>query len=568
MARTQRSRVLADDHGNVYQGAVASIVEHTTPPTSVPATGIFLDEVGGVAVTSLVTDDRGYAEFWVDTDRTLDVVVDDNGGTAFFPFEGAGFPRSFPAFRRVLGAAATQGPQGVTGPTGATGRTGPTGATASTGVDGATGPTGATGQVGATGPTGSVGPTGPQGIQGASGSTGAAGNAVTGPSGATGVTGPAGTQGPTGATGNNGTNGFDGATGPTGRTGPTGFTGDPGPTGPQGVGATGPTGATGGTGPQGIQGPSGATGNPGNTVTGPSITGATGPQGIDGHTGPTGATGSVGPSGPTGATGTNGTSGTTVTGPTGPTGSSVTGPTGPAGTGATGATGAGPNWRGDWSALTSYNLNDEVFHNGSAFIARATGVLSEPPAASPPIVTVQGPPGPLGATGPTGATGGTGTGPTGPPGPTGSDATVTGPTGPTGASGGGAGVLVGRQTDIAQQTITATTTDYPNLTLTFNIPANTTCQGVRVRAKIPMVGSATANANNALQLTDGSNTQTDRCDARSSTATRNFVTIVLDEFIAATGSVQTGVVRKVRTTGDGFTNLLGLGVAYIEVVTV
>lgn len=434
MARTQRSRVFADDEGNVYQGALASIVEHTLPPTSTPATGIFEDEVGGIAVTAILTDAQGYVEFWVETDRTLDVIVDDNGGTAFFPFQGPSFPQHFTAFRRVLGAAATQGPQGVTGATGATGGTGPTGPTSPTGATGTSGVTGPSGVVGPTGPTGATGANGIQGPQGNAGPTGAAGNTVTGPGGSTGFTGPQGGQGVQGSTGAAGTNGADGHTGATGPQGPQGFEGPTGAAATGAVGPTGPTGASGTTGPQGIQGVPGATGAVGNTVTGPpGSSGPTGAQGIDGHTGATGPTG-VGATGPTGPSGANGTSGITVTGPTGPTGPQGNpGATGPSTTGATGATGAGPNWRGPWDALTTYQVNDEVGYQGSSFISRTVNVGSAPPAVAPPIVTVAGPPGPIGATGPTGSGGPTGTGPTGPTGPTGADSSVAGPTGPAGS---------------------------------------------------------------------------------------------------------------------------------------
>lgn len=372
MARTQRSRVFADDHGNVYQGAVASVVEHTTPPTSTPATGIYLAEVGGTAITALVTDDRGYCEFWVTADRTLDVIIDDNGGTAYWPSEGPSFPRHFPSFRRTLGAAATQGPQGITGTTGPTGRTGPTGATSPTGVDGATGPSGATGQVGPTSPTGPTGQTGSQGIQGGSGATGPAGNTVTGPSGATGATGPAGPQGQTGATGTAGTNGLNGATGATGGTGPTGFTGGPGPTGATGVGATGPTGATGDTGPQGIRGTTGTTGPVGNTVTGP--------------------------------------------------------------TGAAGTTGSSAVWRGQYDPATYYDYGDIVEYNGSTFRVTTPGSGVAPVTPTPDTTVTTGPAGPTGAAGSSGATGAQGvTGPTGPgAGATG----ATGPTGSAGSGAG------------------------------------------------------------------------------------------------------------------------------------
>ena len=360
--------------------------------------------------------------------------------------------------------------------------------------------TGSTGPVGPRGATGATGPAGPQGPQG-----------VTGPAGATGLTGLTGL---TGATGSTGLTGLTGSTGPAGPTGLTGATGSQGPTGATGAvgiqfqgvwtnittyllndvvtlggstwlsvtnvnlghnptndsganwtvlavaGATGATGLTGSAGPtgttgaQGVQGPIGLTGATGST--GP--TGATGATGLQGLTGLTGATGSAGPTGATGIQGVQGLAGST-------------GPMGP--TGAVGAVGMA--FKGVWTNVTTYVVNDTVTLGGSTWlsvtnsnlgnnptadsgtnwtvlaVAGATGATGLTGSAGPTGTTgaqgVQGPIGLTGATGsagPTGATGAQGiqgltgltgaAGATGPAGPTG----LTGPTGsqgPTGATG-------------------------------------------------------------------------------------------------------------------------------------
>ena len=207
-------------------------------------------------------------------------------------------------------------------------------------------------------------------------------------------------------------------------------------------GGAGPTGPTGPTGTNGSAGATGATGG----------TGATGPVGSTGSTGSTGATGTAGPTGATGTAGSNGAAG--ATGPTGPTGG--TGPTGPTGstgsTGATGSTGtAGQSftWRGTWSTLTTYALDDVVeASDGSTYISVQNANIAHDPTLDLTHVwwddfAVHGDVGPTGPTGPTGATGATGTagsngsngsaGATGATGATGTGAT--GPTGPTGGTG-------------------------------------------------------------------------------------------------------------------------------------
>jgi Collagen triple helix repeat (20 copies) len=114
-----------------------------------------------------------------------------------------------------------------------------------------------------------------------------------------------------------------------------------------------------------------------------------------------------------------------------------TGPTGPQGpAGAQGAQGpGGPQgpkgmvWRGPWSALTAYLVDDTVQHQGSAYIAVLGSTGQAPPGASWDLVSQVGATGPQGPSGAQGATG-----PQGPAGPTG-DTGSQGPQGPQGLAG-------------------------------------------------------------------------------------------------------------------------------------
>jgi hypothetical protein len=119
--------------------------------------------------------------------------------------------------------------------------------------------------------------------------------------------------------------------------------------------------------------------------------GPPGPEGPEGPRGPKGDTGDTGPAGPSGADGADGADGVPgVPGPTGATGpagaagaAGATGATGPAGaTGATGTAGAigpaGLTWRGTWSGLTAYAVNDAVLYNGSSYRRLLAGTTSAP----------------------------------------------------------------------------------------------------------------------------------------------------------------------------------------------
>ncbi|HEY3289933.1 MAG TPA: hypothetical protein VGK87_07395, partial [Anaerolineae bacterium] len=108
-------------------------------------------------------------------------------------------------------------------------------------------------------------------------------------------------------------------------------------------------------------------------------TGATGPAGSPG-----GVTGATGPAGPAGATGPIGSSG-------------VTGATGP----------AGMVWKGAWSGLATYVLNDTVSSGGNTYICILGHINQTPPNGTYWSLMAQI--GNNGATGPIGATGATGT---------------------------------------------------------------------------------------------------------------------------------------------------------------
>jgi hypothetical protein len=276
---------------------------------------------------------------------------------------------------------------------------------AATGNPGPAGPQGPEGDVGPVGATGAAGPQGPQGVRGltfkGAWSSGAnyvtddtvrfngtswlakrANNNVSPTEGADwtvlaqkGDTGAAGAPGPAGVAGSAGPIGPAGATGPQGLKGDTGLTGAQGP-----QGMAGPKGDTGATGPQGL----------------PGVAGPIGPQGLQGLTGATGATGATGPAGPEGL-----------------------------------------KWRGAWSALTAYGIDDAVTHNGSAWMAKLASTGSTPVEGGEnwDLLAMKGDTGatgPQGLQGPQGLTGATG--PTGPQGPAGSPGAA-GPVGPQGPQG-------------------------------------------------------------------------------------------------------------------------------------
>ena len=114
-------------------------------------------------------------------------------------------------------------------------------------------------------------------------------------------------------------------------------------------------------------------------------------------------------------------------GPQGPVG--ATGPEGPQGPGGP----PGFTWRGPWEAGESYNANDAVSYNGSAWIAlQPSSDVTPAEGTDWTLLAQQGDTGPTGATGTTGATGPQG--PQGLPGAAGATGT-TGPQGPQGPEG-------------------------------------------------------------------------------------------------------------------------------------
>lgn len=90
----------------------------------------------------------------------------------------------------------------------------------------------------------------------------------------------------------------------------------------------------------------------------------------------------------------------------------------------------GLNWKGAWSAVTTYGIDDAVSYNGSSWIAKLANTNVTPVEGA--VWTIVAEKGDTGATGSTGATGPQG--PVGPTGATGSDGPM-GPAGPTGATG-------------------------------------------------------------------------------------------------------------------------------------
>ncbi|HLP86232.1 MAG TPA: tail fiber domain-containing protein, partial [Phycisphaerales bacterium] len=185
------------------------------------------------------------------------------------------------------------------------------------------------------------------------------------------------------------------------------------------IGLTGPAGAPGATGPEGPAGPQGPIG-----LTGPA--GAPGATGPEGPAGPQGLQGPVGQTGPAGAPGAQG-----AQGPAGPQGAK------------------GVQWEGTWTNAASYDIDDAVFFNGSAYIAIAANTNATPdvsPASWSLLAQqgaqgaqgLQGIQGPVGNTGPQGIQGPIGLtgaqGPQGPAGPQGPQGEV-GPQGPIGLTG-------------------------------------------------------------------------------------------------------------------------------------
>lgn len=352
------------------------------------------------------------------------------------------------------------------------------GVVASKGSTGNTGPTGATGAAGSQGP---AGPTGPQGSAGAAGAQG-----PTGSTGATGAQGPAGPAGSTGATGAKGVNwlgDWDSGTayviGDAVHNDGAAYIATANNTNSEPPSANWNILAA-----QGIQGPAGAEGPAGDT-------GAQGAQGIQGTQGIQGVQGEEGPAG-TGinwegawsaetayqindAVTSGGSSYVCVADHTDSQPPSVnwevfaakgdTGDTGAAGaTGATGATGeageAGPQgltWLGAWSNLTTYQTNDAVERNGSAYISLIDDNLDFNPASSPSqwsLLASQGAQGIQGEAGETGATG---------------EAGATGDTGAAGADGADGRVIPGGRLTLATG-VPVSTSDQTAKTIVFYAP--------------------------------------------------------------------------------------------------
>ena len=135
--------------------------------------------------------------------------------------------------------------------------------------------------------------------------------------------------------------------------------------------------------------------------------------------------GDTGPQGPAGQDGADGADG--LDGAAGAPG--AIGPTGPAGI-------DGVTWKGNWSAVTNYVLNDGVSYNGSSFVVVSPSLNDAPPSPNWLLIAAQGATGATGAAGAAGAPGAAGLqGPQGVAGPSGGPAGATGPQGVQGVQG-------------------------------------------------------------------------------------------------------------------------------------
>lgn len=177
-------------------------------------------------------------------------------------------------------------------------------------------------------------------------------------------------------------------------------------------------------------------------------------------------------------------------GPPGPPGAS--GPPGPQGPiGPPGPAGAGPiNPRGNWTASTSYNVDDLVTYQNASYVCTTANSDATFTPTHWMLSAGQGPAGPIGQTGATGPAGPTGPqgniGATGPQGPQGAIG-PTGPQGPVGPSGGlnlvGVNVPGGPPFNSGQYkvqfgTAVLNTDSTASAVLTFPTPFPTGCLGV------------------------------------------------------------------------------------------
>lgn len=84
MARSQLRYNVTDRAGNAVQNALCHVyLEGTT--TDIP--DLFAGQVGGVALTELTSNDQGEIVGYVDVAKRVDILVTDNGNTAFYPGE-------------------------------------------------------------------------------------------------------------------------------------------------------------------------------------------------------------------------------------------------------------------------------------------------------------------------------------------------------------------------------------------------------------------------------------------------------------------------------------------------
>lgn len=114
------------------------------------------------------------------------------------------------------------------------------------------------------------------------------------------------------------------------------------------------------------------------------------------------------------------------------------------------------------------------------------------------------------------------------------------------------GEALARAVSTGQDIIGTTEVDLAGMSISFDVPPD---RDVWVVAKVAGCGTVTASATLTLKLTDGANAMKDQNISRSGTASRNYVTLPLDEIIPAGSGHITRKLRGICSTIDGITNI-------------
>lgn len=125
-----------------------------------------------------------------------------------------------------------------------------------------------------------------------------------------------------------------------------------------------------------------------------------------------------------------------------------------------------------------------------------------------------------------------------------------------------AGEILARASSSAQDVLSTTPIDLTNMTITFTVPPD---RDVSVQARVPGLVSPTASATITVTLTDENNVVKDTNWARSGTASRNGVTVPLEEIIPAGSGTVTRKLRAV-STADGSVNNSALATVRLKAV--